>query len=90
MEPSLPAKIRKEIDDLQTMREQLRLQLHLGSAELKKRWDHVETRWPEIESRLRLVGDKAEEAFEAQRALLQEIRSAYQDLRKRLSERPAK
>lgn len=90
MEPSLPAKIRKEIDDLQAMREQLRLQLHLASAELKKCWDQVEARWLEIESRLRLVGDKAEDAFEAQRALLQEIRSAYQDLRRRLSDRAAR
>ena len=84
MKSSLSEKIRSEIDELQSMREQLRLQLHLGGAELKKRWDHVEARWLELESRMRTIGDKADDAFEALRSLVQEIGSAYQDLRKRL------
>ena len=82
MESSLSDKIQKEIDDLQRLREELRLQLHLGSAELKKRWDRVESRWLELESRMRRAGDKAGDARDALHSLVQEIRSAYQDLRK--------
>jgi hypothetical protein len=90
MESALSAKIRSEIDDLRSMREQLRLQLHLGSAELKKRWDHVEPRWLELEDRTRTLGDSAGDALEALRMLVQEIRSIYRDLRKQLPERAAK
>jgi hypothetical protein len=90
MESLISAKIRGEIDDLRSMREQLRLQLHLGSAELKKRWDHLEARWRELEDRMRPIGDRADDALEALRTLVQEIRAAYQDLRKRLPERATK
>jgi hypothetical protein len=61
-----------------------------GSASVIAKNDHVEARWLELENRMRTVGDKADDALRALRTLVQEIRSAYQGLRQRIAERPAK
>jgi hypothetical protein len=81
---SISSKIREEIDELQRMRDELKLKLHLGGAEVKQRWERVEQRWPQIEERLRHAGGKADDAANALRSVLHDVRAAYQELRKEI------
>jgi hypothetical protein len=77
-------KIRQELYDLQRMREELRLKIHLAEMDARKHWDKVEAAWLPIESRLKTAGGKADEALEAVASALREVRAAYHDLRKKL------
>lgn len=77
-------KVREELYDLQRIREELRLKIHLGEMDAKKHWDKVEAAWVPIEARLRAAGGKADEALEAVASALRDVRAAYQDLRKKL------
>jgi len=80
----ISSKIREEIDELQRIRDELRLKLHLGGAELKQRWERVEQRWPQIEERLSSAGTKADDAADALRSVLHDVRAAYDELRKEI------
>jgi len=80
----ISSKIREEIDELQRVRDELRLKLHLGRAEVKQRWDRAEQAWPQIEERLRAAGSKADDATDALRSVLHDVRAAYQELRKEI------
>jgi hypothetical protein len=81
---------RKRLDDeaetLRRMRDELRVQAHLGAAEARERWDKLEERWGHLEGKLRLLGQESKESLEevgeAARLLAREIRDGYQRLKK--------
>ena len=75
---------------LKTQRDELRLQMHLARAELRKEWDDVEKKWRDAEQKFDTVLDDAgETAREAQGVLKvvgEEISAAYDRIKARLDD----
>jgi len=78
----------EELDDLRRIRDELRVQVHLGKAEATDLWEKLESRFNEAESHVRSLAKRAEEPMsdvaEAGKLLLEEIRSGYHRLRELL------
>ena len=75
----------KELDQLRTVRDELRVKLHLGGAEAKERWEQLEKSWSQAEAKLRRLRDESKEDLdhvsEAARNLLNEIRAGYEHVK---------
>ncbi len=80
--------IHDEIETLRTLRDELRVQANLAAKEVRDRFDETEKRWTELESQIQGIGRESREAArdlgEAGRALLDEIRHAYERIRAQL------
>ena len=67
--------------DLARMRDELRLQLHLASAETKSEWEKLEKKWQELERKYAPVKSAAVESShdirEALELLLEELKNGY-------------
>ena len=76
-------------EDLQRIRDELEVQLHLGAAEARDEWEQLEHRLGHFRAQVDQVADAAEEAAEgvAQAASLagEEIRKGYERIRSLLS-----
>lgn len=74
-----------EIESLSQLRDELRVQLHLGKAEARERFNKLEKSWQHLESRLQLIreesGQDLAEIREAADLLVVEIRDGYRHLR---------
>lgn len=74
-----------ELEQLQRVRDELRLQLHLGKAEATELWEKLEHRLAEAETRVKTLATRAEEPVQdvtdAARHLMDEIRGGYRKLR---------
>jgi hypothetical protein len=75
-----------EIDALRQMRDELRVQLHLASGEVKDGWDKLERKWLELEDKAKVLGGAAEHSAhnvaDAAHLLLAEVRDGYQSLKR--------
>lgn len=78
-------KLSEEMDDLRRVRDELRVQLKLGRAEAKERWEALEKDWQHLEGRMKLIGEESKESAheigEAAKLLVGEIREGYRRLR---------
>ena len=45
----------RRIGDLKRLRDELRVQAHLGKAEAKDAWSRLEASWPDIEEKLKVI-----------------------------------
>ncbi|MBI2373661.1 MAG: hypothetical protein HYV07_06645 [Deltaproteobacteria bacterium] len=74
-------KLETELSELETLRDELRLQAHLGKVEAKAQWEKAESTWAEVRRRLleleSVSGDAAKEVGRAAKGLLDEIRAGY-------------
>ena len=81
-------KISQELDELKRLRDELRVQIHLGSAETRDLWEKTEQRFAQLEGRLkelkREVKGPLQNVGEAARYLLDEIGDAYHQIRNAL------
>jgi hypothetical protein len=81
----LDERVKKEIDKLRTLRDELRVQLNLGSKEAKTLFEGAEKSWHKLEGRVRLVGKETkkelDEIKKAARPLVDEIERAYKKIR---------
>ena len=77
------------MDKLRQERDELRLQVRLGKAELKEEWEALERKWEHLEGRMAGVKDEAREASREVGAafgiLADELGEAYRRIRARLS-----
>ena len=84
----IESEIRSELDSLRTARDELRVQVHLGAAEAREAWEKAEKNWHHLERRINVLGEATPESLEdiggAAEMLADEIRRAYQHLRKLL------
>jgi hypothetical protein len=69
----LKTELKKSLELLRALRDEVRLQLHLGGMEARHRWD-------ELEPRLASVEQAAQEATEASRAAVREAIAALKEL----------
>jgi CBS domain-containing protein len=56
--------LRKELDDLRRIRDELRVQIQLGKAEVMDRWDEMEHGWNDVEAQWKEISKKADEPLE--------------------------
>ena len=74
-------KLREEIASLETLRDELRVRIHLGAKDAKDRWHDAERTWQKLEARLAELGrattESADEVGTAVRLLASTVRDAY-------------
>jgi hypothetical protein len=82
----IPEWLTREVEGLRQMRDEMKLQAHLGKADAKDAWEDVEKRWQHLEGRLRVLRDASKEEFadvaDAAKLLMEEIRRGYQHVKK--------
>ncbi|MDH5308165.1 MAG: CBS domain-containing protein [Myxococcales bacterium] len=87
-EPAEGGRGERELVDLRRLRDELRLQIHLGKAEARELWADLEQRWGEMEAKIREGAQRAEkpldELGETARRIADEIRTGYRRIRKLL------
>jgi CBS domain-containing protein len=75
----------EELQELRKLRDELRVQIHLGKAEAKDLWDQLEHRFIELEAKAKQIAQRMEHPIdgigEATRLLAHEIREGYRTLR---------
>jgi len=75
---------------LKTQRDELRVQIHLGAAELKDDWEEAEKKWQHAEQKFEEVmddaGETAHEVKEALGVVSEELGAAYKRIKTRLDE----
>lgn len=81
-------KERKEYDKLTELRDEIKLQLHLGKAELRKQWEELEPKWRELQGKIdgleRASLETARELKKAVWKLFEELGEGYERIRKAL------
>ena len=82
---NLADRLGEEVDRLRAVRDELRVRVHLGRAEVRDRWEKLEKDLQHVEAKLKLVReetrDDIESVADATRNLLKEIRSGYDHLK---------
>lgn len=75
----------REVDSLRGIRDELRLQMHLGRAEAREHFEGLEQRWSHLEAKLRQLRDASREELDdvgaAARMLVDEIREGYRHVK---------
>src|SRR6185436_20849282 len=59
--PDITDWVKRELDDLRRMRDELRVQAHLGKREMSVRWEALERAFDTLESKARYAARAAEE-----------------------------
>jgi hypothetical protein len=84
----IPDWLSRELAGLREMRDELKLQLHLGKADAKDAFEGVEKRWQHLEGKLKLLRAESKDDLaqigEAAKLLTEEIREGYRHLKKLL------
>ncbi len=85
METDWKTLLKDEVETLRQTRDELRVQIHLGAAEVHDTWETVEKNWGHLEARLNRLGKVAQESKkdieEAAKLLVEEIRAGYLHIR---------
>lgn len=73
--------IRRELEALQSTRDDLRVRLHLASSDVKDVWDGLERKWLELEDNAKQLASASEpttqKLSDAAKLLITEIRNGY-------------
>jgi vacuolar-type H+-ATPase subunit H len=78
----LKAELEKSLAHLATLRDEVKVRMHLASMDLKKQWD-------ELEPRIRAATEQARrDVSSASQALVTEVTEALKKLRGRLESKP--
>jgi predicted nucleic acid-binding Zn-ribbon protein len=70
--------MKRELDDLRRIRDELRVQAHLGRAEMRERWETLERSLKDLDEKAKRATRAAEPAL---RQLEQDVRNLATDLR---------
>jgi len=78
-------RLQREVDTLRTMRDELRVQVHLDRVEAQDLWEGLEKRWQHLDGKAHVMADASREALdeieEAGEKLIDEIRDGYRSLK---------
>lgn len=76
------------IAHLKTLRDEIRVQIHLAKAELKDEWEELEDKWDDVEEALeeakKDAAEVAEEARQTVNVIVEELGDAYRRIKERL------
>jgi predicted nuclease with TOPRIM domain len=82
--PTLKELFSKELDDLKTLRDEIRVKAHLARADMKDEIAKLESKWPEVEKAAKEIEAASLEAGEhiekAAQEVFSDLRKAYEDL----------
>lgn len=85
----LKEELNKLSETLKQQRDEINLQLHLASAELKEEWEKSEKEWDHFRQKLSEVVDEGKETtadlLEKTRIVGEELKNAYNAIHRRLS-----
>ena len=88
------AVLQRELEPLIKLRDELKVQMHLGKTELKQDWDRLEGTFLRVQDELRYTGEQtkqpARELSTAAKALLDELKRGYERVTTGLKEQAAK
>jgi uncharacterized coiled-coil DUF342 family protein len=88
MEAELRARLKSELESLQAARDELKVKIHLGAAEVRDVWESAEKSWSHLEGRVKVLAEATHESIEdvgaAIDVLAEEIRRGYQHVRRLL------
>ena len=77
-----------EFEHLRTLRDDLRVRVHLGKAEIRDQWEELEGDWHRAEAKMKAIGESSRESAkdvgEAAGLLVEQLREAYHRLRELL------
>ncbi|MCB9707023.1 MAG: hypothetical protein H6711_34600 [Myxococcales bacterium] len=73
--------LHKGLGDLRTMRDEIKLKLHLAGMDAKQAWEALEPRLGELEKQ---ASEVSEATVEAAQKAAGELQSAFAELRKKL------
>lgn len=77
----------EEVEKLRALRDELRLQIHLGTAEARDGFERLEKSWQRMEAHVKSLAtatqDDRRQIREAAQALAREIRDGYRHLKHR-------
>lgn len=73
----------KLVEELARMRDEIKLQIHLGSKELQAEFTRIEDRWTKFENEAK-VDQSVKDVSDAIKFLAEEIREAFSRIRKAL------
>ena len=80
--------VKDDFQTLRTLRDEIRVQLHLAAAEAKDGFEDLEKKWVHAEGKLKQLGeesaDSAERVADALGGVLDEIRAGYDRVKKLL------
>ena len=78
--------VQDEFETLRTLRDELKVQVHLAAVEARDAYDELEHKWDHAEAKLKVLGeeaaDSAEKVSDALKLALDEIRIGYDNLKK--------
>jgi hypothetical protein len=82
---NLKEAISHEFNDVKRRRDELRVQAHLARADAKDALDRIESRWPELERKLKELEQSSSKAVDeiakSARRLIDEIKADFEALR---------
>lgn len=81
--PQIKQEVDKAVGQLRTIRDEIRLQLHLAGKDAQEAWKKLEPSLAELEQ-------KMGEVTEATKAKAQELLKRFGELRERVKKQPAK
>jgi hypothetical protein len=85
----LKDELNKLSETLKQQRDEINLQLHLASAELKDEWEKSEKEWGQFKEKLSEVVDEGKETttdlIEKTRIIGEELKNAYNNIHRRLT-----
>jgi SMC interacting uncharacterized protein involved in chromosome segregation len=85
---ALRERLERELEDLRTTRDELRVRVHLGKMDAQTQWEQMEKQWQHVESKLKVAGEAgreiAEDVGEAASLAIEEMKAGYARLRKLL------
>jgi BMFP domain-containing protein YqiC len=77
--------VTRDVDTLRGIRDELKLQMHLGQAEARERFEALEQRWHHLEAKLRQLRDASRHELKdvgaAAQVLVDEIREGYRHVK---------
>jgi len=83
---SLKDRIEEEAKELRTVRDDLKVRVHLAKMEADDAWEDLEKRWQHVEGRLSVLADAGHEVAEdvgaALQTVLEELRTGYEKMKK--------
>ncbi len=71
----------KLLENMKTLRDEIRVQMHLAKAEMKDEWDTLESKFEDMETKL---VDAAEETRQTVNVIADELNDAYKRIKARL------
>jgi predicted component of type VI protein secretion system len=88
MEQNAKLTFKREVEALQTIRDELKLKAHLAKADVKDEWNRLENKWQAVEEEIRRTASHAKEPLHSLSAqtkeLVDDLKKGYENIVSRL------